>query len=140
MMVVSSHPSVYATHLHVDGGGRWDFDTELKRPRGVPARAAWALAVLRAQRRISRGRLRIDRPVLVARAAQSGAESPDNPLIDEQDIVVDVAAIARLAPRLGADVEQVVVPGGIHELSLSSARAREHYLGSVLAWIDRVTA
>jgi alpha-beta hydrolase superfamily lysophospholipase len=140
MMIVSRHPSVYATHLHVDGGGRWNFDTELKRPQGVPARAAWALAVLRAQQRIARGKLTIPFPVLVARAERSGPESADNPLLDEQDIVVDVSAVARLAHRLGPDVEEVVVPRAVHELSLSTAEAREHYLGALLRWIDRVTA
>lgn len=140
MMIVSRRPSVYATHLHVDGGGRWDFDTELKRPEGVPARAVWALTVLRAQQRISRGRLHIPFPVLVARSQESGPESSDNPRLDEQDIVVDVDAVARLAPRLGAHVEELVIPGGVHELSLSSTPARDIYLDGLVRWIDRVTA
>jgi alpha-beta hydrolase superfamily lysophospholipase len=140
LAVVSSHPSVYASNLHVDGGGRWEFDKALKRPEGVPARASWALAVLRAQQRIARGRLAISVPVLVARSARSGEESHDNPELDEQDIVVDVDAIARLGPTLGTRVDEVVVPGGIHELSLSQEGARRRYLDAVMAWIDKVTA
>jgi alpha-beta hydrolase superfamily lysophospholipase len=140
MAVVSSHPSVYARNLHIDGGGRWEFDTALKRPEGVPARAVWALTVQRAQQRIARGRLSIEVPVLVARASESGSESHDNPLLDEQDIVVDVEAIARLGERLGPHVEHVVVPGGIHELSLSRRGPRELYLSAVMTWIATVTA
>lgn len=135
---VAHRPSVYAQHLHVEGGGRWEFDPDLKRPDGVPARAAWALAVLRAQRRIARGGARVDVPVLVARSAETGPEESGNPHLDEQDIVVDVEAIARLAPHLGPCVEELVVPGGIHELSLSRKEPREHYLDGVLTWLDRV--
>jgi alpha-beta hydrolase superfamily lysophospholipase len=140
MAVVSTHPSVYAKNLHVDGGGRWEFDTSLKRPEGVPARAIWALAVQGAQARIARGDLTVDVPVLVARAGESGPESDDNPRLDEQDIVVDVEAIARLGSRLGLHVDHLVIPGGIHELSLSRREAREHYLSAVVTWIATVTA
>lgn len=135
---VSHRPSVYARHLHVEGGGRWEFDPELKRFEGVPARACWALAVRRAQQRIARGGVDIAVPVLVARSALTGPESSDNPRLDEQDIVVDVEAISRLAPRLGRRVTELVVPGGIHELSLSRREPREHYLSEVLAWIEGV--
>lgn len=138
LAVVSTSPSVYAKHLHVEGGGRWEFDTSLKSPAGVPARAAWALAVLRAQQRIARGKLTLSVPVLVARAAQSGPERDDNPQLESQDIVVDVTAIARLAPRLGPQVTEIVVDGGIHELSLSRTDAREFYVSAVTSWIDRV--
>jgi alpha-beta hydrolase superfamily lysophospholipase len=136
-LLVSSKPSVYAHHLHSEGGGRWDFNREWKRPEGVPARAAWALAVRRAQQRISRG-LGLTVPVLVARSAQTGPERADNPHLDAQDIVVDVEAISQLAPRLGSDIEQLVVEGGIHELSLSAPDARAAYIRGVMTWIDRV--
>lgn len=140
LATVSTAPSVYAKHLHVEGGGRWEFDTSLKSPAGVPARAAWALAVLRAQQRIARGKLAVDVPVLVARAQQSGPERDDNPDIDSQDIVVDVAAISRLGARLGPSVTELVVEDGIHELSLSRTAAREFYVSAVTAWIDKVLA
>lgn len=137
--IVSSHPSVYAKHLHVTGGGRWDFDVALKRPTGVPVRAQWLAAVTRAQARIAAG-LGLEVPVLVARSAQTGPERDDNPRLDEQDIVVDVEAIARLAPRLGSDVTELVVPGGIHDLALSAPGPRAVYLDGVLTWLDRVLA
>ena len=139
LMQVSSRPSVYAHHLHSATGGRWDFDTEWKRTEGVPARAAWALAVQRAQRRVARG-LGINVPVLVARSARTGPESHDNPQLDSQDIVVDVEAIGRLAPRLGDDVSELVIEGGVHELSLSAPGPRTAYIQGLLAWVDKVLA
>lgn len=135
--IVSKHPSVYAKHLHVSGGGEWDFDTVLKTPAGVPVRAQWLSAVRSTQRRIAAG-LGLDLPVLVARASATGPERDTNPLLNEQDIVVDVRAIERLAPRIGPRVTQLVVPGGIHDLSLSRPGPRRVYLNAMFAWADGV--
>lgn len=140
LMIVSSHPSVYATHLHASNGGRWEFDTALKRPQGVPARAAWALAVRRAQQRIRKGRVHIEVPVLVARSARSGPERFDNALLDSQDIVVDVERIATLAPLVGPRVTELVIDGAVHEPSLSAPGPREEFLTGMLSWLDRVLA
>jgi alpha-beta hydrolase superfamily lysophospholipase len=140
LTVVSDGPSVYAQHQHADGGGRWRFDTTLKRPGGLPARAGWLRAVRHAQLAVARG-LAIDAPVLVARGAASGPDRPDNPLLDAQDTVLDVARIAALAPRLGPDVTELVVDGGVHDLTLSAAAPRADYLGRMLRWTtDRLPA
>ncbi|WP_344249922.1 serine aminopeptidase domain-containing protein [Isoptericola hypogeus] len=134
MAVVSAAPSMYATYQHASSGGRWDFDTDLKRPSGQPVRAGWLRAVRRAQLRLARG-LGVPCPVLVARAAASGADSPANPHLDSQDTVLDVARIAALAPRLGADVTQLVVDGGVHDLTLSADGPRGVYVDGMLGWV-----
>ncbi|PRZ04411.1 alpha-beta hydrolase superfamily lysophospholipase [Isoptericola sp. CG 20/1183] len=140
LAVVSTHPSVYATYQHVDNGGRWRFDTDLKKPEGQPVRAAWLRAVRRAQLRLARG-LDIPGPVLVARCASSGPDSPDNPGLDRQDTVLDTRQIARLAPRLGPDVTQVVVDDGVHDLTLSADGPRQEYLGALVRFLaDRLPA
>ncbi|WNM25905.1 alpha/beta hydrolase [Demequina capsici] len=134
LSIVSSGPSWYATHLHAQNGGRWQFDTAWKRPDGLPVRAAWLAAVLKAQRQVAAG-LQLAIPVLVARAAEGGHDSPDNPRLDSQDTVVDVDAISRLAPQLGADVSLLVVPDGVHDLTLSAPAPRDMYLGGVTGWL-----
>ncbi len=136
-MVVKRHPSIYARHLLRATGGRWDFDTAWKTPEGQPVRAAWLAAVQRGQARVRDG-LRIEVPVLVARAHASGPDSEDNPMIDVQDTVVDVAEIARLAPRLGPRVTTAVIEGGVHELSLSSPVPRAAYFDAVRVWTGEV--
>jgi alpha-beta hydrolase superfamily lysophospholipase len=136
-LVVGKAPSVYSTHLHVSGGGEWEFDTSLKRPSGVQARASWANAVRNAQRRVMRG-LNVQLPVLVGRAAEGGPERADNPNLDHQDIVVDVQAIARLTPLIGPRTEALVIEGAVHDLSLSKAGPRGEYLTAVTTWLDRV--
>lgn len=133
-----AHPtSPYAAGQHVSNGGRWDFSLAWKRPEGVSVTAGWAAAVLAAERRIGRG-ITVERPVLVARCDSSGVESCANPDLDSQDTVVDVARIAWLSARIRGDVTELVVPGGVHDLTLSAPTPRAVYLDGVLAWIDRV--
>jgi alpha-beta hydrolase superfamily lysophospholipase len=134
---LSSGPSVYAEHQLAANGGRWDFDTRLKRPEGVPARAGWLAAVRAGQARVARG-LEIACPVLVAHSASSGPERADNPDLDRQDTVLDVRTIAKLAPGLGADVEVRPIDGGVHDLLLSADEPRAAYLDALTGFLGRV--
>jgi len=135
LAVVSANPSEYATYQHASHGGRWDFDTTLKRPEGLPARAGWLRTVTRAQARLARG-LAVPGPVLVARSDSSGPDRPDNPRLDAQDTVLDVGRIAALTPRVGPDTTPLVVPGGVHDLALSADAPRRTYVDGVLGWLD----
>jgi len=134
--IVSSAPSVYSHHLLSANGGRWDFNTDWKKPRGVPATASWINAVRRAQGRIRRG-LGIGVPVLVARSATTGPERADNPLLDAQDVVTDVDACAVLAPKLGSDVESLIVEGAVHDLALSAEEPRAVFFEAMFAWLEK---
>lgn len=133
--IISDGPSRYAEHLLAANGGRWEFDTTLKRPEGVAGRVGWFVAVRRGQARVAAG-LEIACPVLLARSDTSGPDEPDNPLLDAQDTVLDVEQMAALVPRLGQDVTELVVPGGVHDLSLSASVPREAYLDNMLRWTD----
>ncbi|MDF2848949.1 MAG: alpha/beta hydrolase [Oerskovia sp.] len=138
LAVLSAAPSAYAAHLLAANGGRWEFDPTLKRPEGLPVRAGWLRAVRQGQARLARG-LDVACPVLVARSAASGPDDLDNPLLDAQDTVLDVAQIERLAPRIGADVTVRAIQGGVHDLTLSADGPRRAYLAAVLGWLgDRV--
>lgn len=139
LAVLRSSPSHYAWRLHEEHGGRWRFDEGLKRPGGLPARAAWLRAVVAGQDRVARG-LEISVPVLVARSARSGPDRLTNPVADSEDTVLDVASMARVGRRLGPDVTELVVDGAVHDLTLSARVARETYLRAMLAWVARVVA
>lgn len=134
-LVVADGPSAYSWHLHVDHGGRWQYDLDLKPPGGFPVRAGWLRAIRRGQARLAKG-LEITAPVLVCTSTASGPNSLDNPDLDRQDTVLDVAQIAARAPRLGADVTLVQVAGAVHDLSLSAPGPRSVYLSTVLGWLD----
>lgn len=132
--VVVPAPSPYTTGLLSRG---WEFDTAWKSPAGIGATAGWLAATAAARARVRHG-LAINVPVLVARADSTGPDRLDNPRHGSQDTVVDVEAIARNAPGLGADVEVVTIEGGIHDLALSADGPRQVYLDTVAAWLDRV--
>ncbi|GAA1855701.1 alpha/beta hydrolase [Myceligenerans crystallogenes] len=134
--VITSGPSVYATHLLAANGGRWEFDTRFKKPGGQPTLALWMRAVRRVQWHLWVRGFRIPVPVLVARSDASGPDRHDNPRLDEQDTVLDVEQIARRSRSLGADVTQLVVPGAVHDLSLSADGPRTEYLGKLFAWLE----
>lgn len=137
MRVLADGPSAYSWHLHADHGGRWEYDRSLKPAEGFPVRAGWLRAVRRGQARLARG-LRIDAPVLVATAAESGPNSRSNPLLDAQDTVLDVQQIWARAPRLGEDVTLVTIAGGIHDLALSADGPLAEYLRTVTQFLARV--
>lgn len=134
--IVSKAPSLYSRQLLVANGGRWEFDTEWKTPAGVPTTASWINAVRSAQGRIRKG-LGIAVPVLVARAATTGPEREDNPLLDAQDVVTDVDACAKAAPLLGKDVDSLIVEGAIHDLALSAQAPRTEFFTRMFAWLDK---
>ncbi|QAY64746.1 alpha/beta hydrolase [Xylanimonas allomyrinae] len=131
---LSHGPSWYATALLRANGGAWDFDTALKRPQGVPARAGWLRAVRRAQARVASG-LAIGCPVLFAASTASSHDGPDNPLVGSTDTVLDADQITALAPRLGRDVTVLRIAGGVHDLSLSADGPRRAYLDGMLDWL-----
>lgn len=122
LRVVAHAPSRYAARL----AQRWDFDTSLKRPEGVPVRAGWLAAVRAGHARVAQ-RLDVPVPVLVARSARSAVDA-DGPDLDAADTVLDVSTIAALAPRVGRHVRQVVVDDAVHDLALSADGPRAVYL------------
>ncbi len=133
--IVKDGPSRYAEHLLAANGGRWEFDTTLKRPDGLPSRVGWFVAVRRGQARVAVG-LEIACPVLLARSDSSGPDTLDNPRLGAQDTVLDVEQMAALAPYLGHDVTELVVPGAVHDLTLSADEPRQAYLAGMLEWTN----
>ncbi|TGY85926.1 alpha/beta fold hydrolase [Cellulomonas shaoxiangyii] len=133
LRVVSAAPSRYAGRMRE----RWEFDTDLKRPDGVPVRAGWLAAVRRGQRRVASG-LEIGVPLLVARSARSGADLVEGADLDSVDTVLDVATIAALGPGLGTDVRELVVDGGVHDLALSHDEPRGVYLDALGRFLAEV--
>lgn len=133
--VLAHVPSPYTVALREQGG--WEFDTAWKKPGGEPATAGWLASTYAAQRRVARG-LDIRVPVLVARSDSSGPDLDTNPRHQSQDVVIDVALIEAWAPGMGDDVREVVIDGGIHDLTLSAPGPRQAFLDAVEAFVDTV--
>lgn len=133
-LVVQHGPSAYSTSLHLESGGEWDYDRELKPPGGFAILTGWLRAVRAGQARLAQG-LDLDCPVLVCSSARSGPNSADNPDLHTVDAVLDVEQIVARAPALGDDVTIVPIEDGIHDLALSAEPARSAYFEAVRTWL-----
>ena len=136
-VTVANRPAVYAKFLHVSGGGPAEFDFAWKTPKGVPTHARWVAAVNRAWSRVGAD-LPIAVPTLVARSDSCGPERDDNPRIMEQDVVIDTEAIALAIAKLGPNARELVIQGGIHDLTQSAPGPRAAYRDGVAAFLDEV--
>lgn len=134
-LVVSDLGQFYGQALHAGSGGEWAYDLTWKPHEGFGVRAGFVRAVRRGQAQVARG-LDIDVPVLVLASDATGPDDRWHDALLTTDSVLDVADMRRLAPRLGADVTYVEVPGGAHDLALSPLPARTRYLDEVAAWLD----
>ncbi|GAA2122828.1 alpha/beta hydrolase [Actinomadura napierensis] len=123
----------YPRSIHRDHEGEWDFDLAWKPMEGFPVRAAWLDAVRRGQLRAHKG-LDIDVPVLVM--ASSRSVRPSRKVLDVTgaDAVLDVAHMAKWAPRLGRHVTLVRIDGGLHDLTLSAEPARREVFAELTRW------
>ncbi|MFI6521327.1 alpha/beta hydrolase [Spirillospora sp. NPDC050679] len=123
----------YPRSLHRDHDGEWDFDLAWKPIEGFPVRAAWLAAVRRGQRRVHAG-LDIDVPVLVMSSDRTVRPKAGVPDVSGGDAVLDVAHMARWAPRLGRTVTLVRIEGGLHDLVLSAKPVRDQVFAELDRW------
>ena len=127
---------LYARSLHRDHAGEWDFDLRLKPIESFRVYAGWLRAVRIGHLRLARG-LRLTAPVLVLTSAASGhPTSLTDPVLRSTDVVLDVERIRRRAPLLGTHVTLAMVPGAMHDVTLSSAPVRAVVFEEVDRFLD----
>jgi alpha-beta hydrolase superfamily lysophospholipase len=131
-------PPHYGRSTHRSERGDWDYDLRLKPIAGFPIYLGWIRAIRAAQRRVYRG-LSIACPVLVMHAAKSvdGMRWTDEIL--DADGVLDIGHMKRWSGALGNSVTLAAIEGGIHDLTLSKAAAREQVFASLFRWAEAVT-
>jgi alpha-beta hydrolase superfamily lysophospholipase len=126
----------YGPSLHRDHHGEWEYDLAWKPLEGFPVRAGWLRAVRAGHRQVHRG-LDIPVPVLVLHSTRSllraGPWSSD---AMTADTVLDVAQIARWAPKLGRQVHTTTVDDAMHDVFLSARPVRTKALAVMDGWLD----
>lgn len=130
---------LYGQSVHAAHRGAWDFDTRWKPIDGFPVRAGWFGAIHRAHAEVAAG-LDLRVPCLVLHAARSAWLAQWGEEARAADIVLDVADIRRLAPRLGPRVEVRAIDGGLHDLVLSADAARAATFAAMGEWLSRTVA
>lgn len=125
---------LYPQCLHRDFYGEWDFNWNLKPLHGFPAYYAWLNAVFQAQRLIFKNPLQ-DVPVLLLHAHRSLRIKTHTPEAHRCDLVLDVARMKILGPKLGNRVTMVEIRNGMHDLFLSEKPVRELALQQTVNWL-----
>lgn len=129
----------YGKTLHESHGGEWKYDLSKKPLEGFPLYAGWFRMVRTAHARVERG-LSIPVPILLLHSDTSrfpGAEPTDADR--SADLVLNVAHMRKLAPKLGEQVTLVEVPGGVHDLTLSQKDAREFAIRNMVEFVGTPT-
>ena len=129
--------TVYGQTVHADHHGEWQYDTAWKPIHGFAVYAGWFRAIHRAHAEVERG-LAIDCPCLVLHARHSRRTRVWSDAAMAADIVLDVADIQRLSPRLGPQVEIHAVDGAMHDLVLSAGAARAATFRLLADWLHRI--
>lgn len=126
----------YATSIHKDYKGEWEFSVEFKPIAGFPINLGWISAIYQAQQELQRG-LDVDVPILVMHADRSVTPGAYTKEMHSADAVLDVKDIARYANVLGKNTEVVVIKDGIHDLVLSMKSVREEVYKSMSEYLEK---
>ncbi|MBC6696717.1 alpha/beta hydrolase [Hymenobacter puniceus] len=126
----------YGQSLHQAYRGHWDYNLAWKPNHVFGVNAGWlrAIRVGHAQVRVGLG---IAAPVLVLHASRTASGRQWSDDFQRADIVLNVAHIRQLAPRLGSQVTVREIPDGIHDLFLSAPVAREQAFRTVFEWLQQ---
>lgn len=134
----SREVDAYAQSLLKDWHGRWEYNGEWKKAKGHPIRLSWVRAIRRGHQRLQRG-LHLEMPILVMSSDKSlHGTSTWREEYGRADLVLDVDDIQHYGAGLGRQVEQVCIPGGLHDLFLSSdPAAYEAAYRALFSFLDR---
>ncbi|GGG32241.1 alpha/beta hydrolase [Hymenobacter glacieicola] len=129
-------PPTYGQSLHRAYRGSWEYDLAWKPNHVFPVNAGWLRAIRQGQARVRRG-LGLPLPVLVLHSDRTGRGRSWHEDCKRTDIVLEVAHIAALAPRLGHNVTVQAIPGAVHDVLLSAPAVRAAAYRAVFAWLSR---
>ncbi len=114
----------YATSLHKDFKGEWDFNLEWKPIKGYDIYLGWINGIHTAQRELQKG-LSIKCPVLVMYSNRSCEPGDYYEEMHTADAVLNVEHIAKYSKVIGKNVKEVEIQDGIHDLVLSRKDVRQ---------------
>ena len=124
----------YARTTHRDYGGLYDYDLDLKPPRGHPFPAQTLGAVLEGQKRLAAAGP-LAAPALVMHSDRTAITSRRGERPLHADTVLDVRSLAAAARRLGPRVRVVPVTGARHDVFLSDPPVRATAIEILDDWL-----
>ncbi|MBO4806803.1 MAG: alpha/beta hydrolase [Paludibacteraceae bacterium] len=134
----SDEPCGYAQSLHKQYHGEWEFNTDWKKPEGHPKRAGWVRAIHHGHKKAHKG-LNIECPILVMSSDTTAEETFQwNEILKHADIILDVKEIQSYGAKLGKNVTQAIIQGGVHDLILSTKESRDEAYRTFFEWMEKI--
>lgn len=120
----------YSESLLASHKGEWNFDTHKKLMVSPSVTSGWVHAIQEGQKELH-NHSDITVPILLMHSSKS----VDGKHASEGDAVLNVKDIIRWGRRLGPNITEVTVPGGLHDLILSKPAIREAVYNSMFRWL-----
>lgn len=134
---ISQDPSdAYAKSLLSRYNGQWEYNTSWKLIQSPNVTTGWIRAINQAQTKLQNG-VEIAVPILLMHSAQSYIATQWEPRCNKTDIVLDVNDIKKYGHRLGNNISEMTVYGGVHDLMLSNDKIRSQIYRHIFKWLDQ---
>lgn len=136
LKIPSGFNALYASSLHQQFQGEWDFNLAWKKTRYPLIPLSFIRAIALAQQPIQRG-LRLTMPTLVMHSSTSSQPKRWGEAAQTTDIILNVQDIAHHAAKLQGKVEIMAVDGALHDVILSKKPVREHAYQLLFTWLNQ---
>ncbi|MFT2112038.1 alpha/beta hydrolase [Marinomonas sp. 2405UD68-3] len=130
---VSYKDKVYAKTLHKKFGGEWQYRLDFKPSNGFGLSFAWLKQVIKSQNTLVQQKLHI--PTLLCCSEKSTYTAQNTHEVAQGDGALDVESMQQTARSIYTHLEIQTIPQGFHDLYLSKATARQHYLSAIKHWL-----
>lgn len=127
---------VYSNSLLKGRGGEWRYNTDWKLIQSPDVTTGWIRAIDLAQNWLQKYS-DIDVPVLLMHSDSTYRDSDPLSKSHSSDAVLDVTDISRYGRRLGPQVTEVIVKGGLHDLALSRKGVRNAMFDYMFYWLGK---
>lgn len=135
--IPQSHCDGYAYSLLKEYYGEWTYNTEWKMVYSPPVTASWVNAINSAQSKLMKKRENIAVPILVMHSSRKIEGCNYTPEFQTGDAVLDPSMIQKRGEHLGHARQVCAIDSGLHDLILSSRKAREAAYDTIFSFIRK---
>ncbi len=133
--ISSGSGTAYSESLLRGEHGEWNYNTDWKQRLSPKVNTGWIRAINMAQHDLRKHKDAIHVPILLMYSAHSLNTDNWIPDANHADVVLDVSDIKKYGRMLGPDITFLKVPGGIHDLMLSSQNVRTPLYTYIFKWL-----
>lgn len=127
----------YAESLLRRYHGEWEYDTDWKLEVSPEVTTGWITAIHKAQKYLHK-HSDLKLPVLLMHSDKSVYGNVWTSEFNAGDAVLDVDDISKYGNKLGRNVTEVTIAGGLHDLLLSKKAVRNEVYRTMFAWLEEL--